>query len=307
MLQAVCFPGYDWKGRGDWTTLSHLKTLLHSKNVQLLFSSNYCTKISFCTRISFSIFADQPFLGCTKWRCDFLFVLSLFFILPSRSPVRYLNVNIHEQKAKRSWEASDLHLSSLWMSRHPSFLRIATWSMTKHLSSRPGLEPTSLDCRNKTIIIFSDLYWLSHSTLKTFQFVTPPCSSGFCYQSMPSLPCSQLKVSSSSRVSQRINTQFLILLILRCFLCLWNTLSVILDSFVCSILCQPISLEYANGFKSPSSQSPVYKFLRDVTLVSSWMFFILCGNYLKTLRLLKHGTRIIHWLLANEVGDVRNQ
>ncbi len=48
------------------------------------------------------------------------------------------------------------------------------------------------------------------------------------------------------------------------------------------------------------------KFFRDVTLGSSRLFFTLRWNYLNTLRLLKHGTRIKHWLLAYKVDDVIN-
>ena len=57
--------------------------------------------------------------------------------------------------------------------------------------------------------------------------------------------------------------------------------------------CRPIRAQFAN-------------FFQDVNLGSSRMFVIIRGDYLYTLSLLKHGTCIIHWLLAREADDVVN-
>ena len=69
--------GCDWKRRGDWTTLTQLKTLLDTKHFNF-FQSKNCTKDYLMHKLkSFQKFWDQPFSSYTIWRSDFFSVLSL--------------------------------------------------------------------------------------------------------------------------------------------------------------------------------------------------------------------------------------
>ena len=63
--------------------------------------------------------------------------------------------------------------------------------------------------------------------------------------------------------------------------CMLSSLSQSVASFQMGLSCWPIRADYA-------------KFFYDVTLGSSRKFFITRGNYLSTLCLFQHGTRIIH-------------
>ena len=79
--------GCDWKGRGDWTICTYLKTLLHSRNFQFLSSSN-CTRDYLLHKVSLSRFWRST---DSNWWSDSAFFLSSdFLILSSKSEVLHL-------------------------------------------------------------------------------------------------------------------------------------------------------------------------------------------------------------------------
>ncbi len=154
----------------------------------------------YCTRISFSSFEDQPFSGCTSWRSDSLTT----FFLSSHSSVKVKSQTsetctslLHQQKG--DGRPPGLYVNSLWMSRHPSLLRTSTWCKTQRLSGL-RLEKTFPVHWAETLTTRPPSLWL--------HCLFPPYID--------------------------FHTQFLNLLTLQRFLCLWNILSVVLQS-LCAI------------------------------------------------------------------------
>ena len=146
------FVKYKQTTQSCFTLRTYLKSLLHSKNFQLLFIFKNCTKDDLLHKKQFfKIWRSTVFWLHKLSRLLFFGSLSVFSVFHQGQKFFICHVNIHEQKAERWLEASNLHLKSLWMSRHLTILRIATWSMRQHRSSRPGLEPMSLVRRAKTL------------------------------------------------------------------------------------------------------------------------------------------------------------
>ena len=148
------------------------------ENVQFLYISKNCTKDILCKRNSFSSSENQQFSSCTKWRSDFLSVFLVFSLFHLCQKCFIWHVNMSWTSAKRWWEAPDLHLNSLWISTHLWFLQIKTWSMTKQISSRPGLDSMSLGCKAEMLTTRPPSPWFQWLLLVYIDF-TPNFRSFF--------------------------------------------------------------------------------------------------------------------------------
>ncbi len=184
------------------------------------------SKMSYVGHVMKPFLVAQIFAKC--WlRSD---PLSAFF-LSSHSSVKvkrppFSTCTYLEHQPKGDRRPTDLHLNSLWMTRHLTLGRTSTWYMTQRLSWS-GLEPTSL------------VHW---ANILTSRPPSPPLQFLF-----------PLYIDS--------RTQFLKVFNLQHTACLWNMLSFVFALHVYIRLGQPIWVKQTEGPQSSTNQGSMMPLL----------------------------------------------
>ena len=125
--------GCDWKGRGDWTTITYPETFQHAKDFNFCYSLN-CTKQNLLHKISlFKVLKIHRFLvaqiGEVIFSLSFLWLLISSVEVKKSSSVICLFSGDVEHQPKGDGRPPDLHLNSLWICSQSSPLTISTWCM----------------------------------------------------------------------------------------------------------------------------------------------------------------------------------